>query len=520
MACREISDALLAMDHPTASQVRSTIRETCSRHSMSSLPRNYEILATVHGADFDRLRDVLVTKPVKTASGVAVIALMPKPFACPHGRCTYCPGGTHINTPNSYTGTEPATINAIANEYDPVLQITSKLERLVACGHDPSKLELVIVGGTFLFMPESYRRRFIKSCYDALNGFVSPSLGEAQLANETARIRNVGLTIETKPDYCKREHVDAMLEYGATRVEIGVQSLQERVYHITNRGHTYSDVIESFAVARDSGYKIVAHMMPGLPTVTPREDLADFERLFADDDLKPDMLKIYPSLVLEGTPLYREYEAGRYTPYTEKEIVRLLVSVKRIVPPWVRIMRVQREITSQSIAGGPRQGNLRQIVLDAMRSDGVSCRCIRCREVGLAGHSADAAPPKLKTRRYGAAAGDEVFLSYEDADDLIYGFLRLRSPGSCVHRAEITPHSCIIRELHVYGRSLGVGQRNHSDIQHSGLGRQLLARAEQVAREDYDARKMLVISAVGTRQYYHRLGYRRDGPYMSRDLRE
>ena len=221
------------------------------------------------------------------------------------------------------------------------LQITTKIKKLVAYGHDPSKMELVIVGGTFLFMPLDYQTGFIKSCYDALNGTDSGSLEEAKSNNEHARIRSVGITIETKPDYCRREHVDAMLDYGVTRIEIGVQSLQERVYRIVNRGHSYADVTESFQTSKDAGYKIVAHMMPGLPTVTPDEDIADFERLFADPQLRPDMLKIYPSLVIPGTPLFDEYNrSGRYAPYSEEETVRVIAEAKRSIPKWVRIMRV------------------------------------------------------------------------------------------------------------------------------------------------------------------------------------
>ena len=514
-ACSEISGQLLAIDCPTKKQVRSAIMRVCSKYSLTKIPGNHEILATARGSDFDRLQGVLMTKPVKTASGVAVIALMPKPYACPHGRCTYCPGGVEFNTPNSYTGTEPSTLNAMANSYDPGRQILTKLDRLVAYGHNPSKLELVIVGGTFLFMPRDYQAGFVKSCYDALNGFVSSSLEEAKSANEAADIRNVGLTVETKPDYCKREHVDAMLEYGVTRVEIGVQTLQERVYRMVNRGHTYADVTESFQVARDAGYKIAAHMMPGLPSMTPQADIADFERLFTDEDLKPDMLKIYPSLVLEGTPLYDEYVAGRYHPYTQEEMIRVLAEAKRMVPPWVRVMRVQREISPGEITAGPRSGNLRQLVLKYMQSRGLSCRCIRCREAGLSGVHGN---PRLKIRGYRASGGDEAFISYEDENDLVYGFLRLRRPGELAHRREVTGRSCIVRELHVYGKSLRIGSRSGADIQHSGLGRGLMREAERVAREDYDARKMLVISAVGTRPYYGRLGYRPDGPYMARDL--
>ena len=248
-ACSEISQNLLTVTAPNKKEVKREIKKICVKYSLERIPRNYEILSTVSGSDYNKLQKVLLRKPVKTASGVAVVALMPKPFACPHGRCTYCPGGVDINTPNSYTGKEPSTINAIENQYDAKKQIVTKLKKLFAYGHDLSKLELVIVGGTFLFMPKDYQENFIKSCYDALNDSDSSTLEEAKANNEHADIRNVGFTIETKPDYCKQEHVDLMLQYGVTRVEIGVQSLHERVYNIVNRGHNFSDVVESFQIS-------------------------------------------------------------------------------------------------------------------------------------------------------------------------------------------------------------------------------------------------------------------------------
>jgi len=295
-ACSEITQNLLTISEPSKKQVKEEIIKICAKYALERIPKNYEILSTVKESDFDKLRKVLLKKPSKTASGVSVVALMPKPYACPHGRCTYCPGGIEFNTPNSYTGKEPASLGAIASNYDPKLQIKSKIDKLIAFGHDTSKMEIVIVGGTFLFMPKDYQEEFIKSCYDALNGTDSKNLQEAKSNNEHAKIRNVGFTIETKPDYCKKEHVDLMLNYGITRIEIGVQSLQERVYEIVNRGHNYNDVIESFQISKDAGYKIVAHMMPGLPTMTPDGDIADFKKLFSDPQLRPDMLKIYPSL--------------------------------------------------------------------------------------------------------------------------------------------------------------------------------------------------------------------------------
>ncbi len=515
-ACSEISQNLLSIEMPTKNQIKSQIKKICTKYALERIPKNHEILSTVNGADYTKLQKILLKKPVKTASGVAVIALMPKPYGCPHGRCTYCPGGIEFNSPNSYTGNEPSTINAIESQYDPKKQILSKIAKLVAYGHDPTKMELVIVGGTFLFMPKDYQVDFIKSCYDALNGFDSKSLQEAQENNEKTNIRSVGFTIETKPDYCKQEHIDMMLDYGVTRIEIGVQSLQESVYKLVNRGHTYSDVVESFQISKDAGYKIVAHMMPGLPTVTPEVDISDFKKLFTDDDLKPDMLKIYPSLVLQHTPLYQDYIQGKYIPYSDEDMIRVLMELKKSIPRWVRIMRVQREISPQEIIAGPKSGNLRQIVLERLKKHGISCKCIRCREIGFTTEPQQEAT--LHREGYTSSGGNEVFLSYDDSSDRIYGFLRLRKPSPKSHRREVTEKTCIVRELHVYGKSLKIGEREDGQIQHSGLGKSLMNEAERIASEEFDAKKLLVISAIGTREYYRKIGYALDGPYMAKKL--
>ena len=517
-ACTEISQNLLTIPQPNKSEVKKEIKKICSKYSLERIPRNYEILSKVTGDDYTKLQNVLLRKPVKTASGVAVIALMPKPFACPHGRCTYCPGGIEINTPNSYTGQEPVTINAIESQYDAKKQIASKLEKLFSYGHDLSKMELVIVGGTFLFMPKDYQENFIKSCYDALNGFDSPTLEKAKAGNEHADIRNVGFTIETKPDYCKQEHVDLMLQYGVTRVEIGVQSLHERVYNIVNRGHNLADVVESFQIAKDAGYKIVAHMMPGLPTMTPEDDIEDFKMLFEDPRFKPDMLKIYPSLVLENTPLYQDYKEGKYKPYSDQEMIKVLTEIKKNVPSWVRIMRVQREISSREIISGPKTGNLRQIIQKNLKKQNLSCKCIRCREVGLSKKNGFTTPLSLKREDYFSSGGKEVFLSHIDDDYLLYGFLRLRHPSKKAHRNEISQDVCIVRELHVYGKSVKIGEKDQNYIQHSGLGKKMMIEAEKIAKEEFDSKKLLVISAVGTREYYQKLGYSLSGPYMVKKL--
>ncbi|MDE1726473.1 MAG: tRNA uridine(34) 5-carboxymethylaminomethyl modification radical SAM/GNAT enzyme Elp3 [Thaumarchaeota archaeon] len=517
-ACGEISRNLLAISEPTSKNVKREIKCICVKYSLERIPRNYEILASVSGQDFVKLQRALIRKPVKTASGVAVIALMPKPYACPHGRCTYCPGGVEFNTPNSYTGREPSTQNAIANNYDPKKQVLDKLDHLIGYGHDSAKLELVIVGGTFLFMPQDYQRSFIKSCFDALNGFDSPDLESAKKNNEKANIRNVGFTIETKPDYCKTQHVDWMLDYGITRVEIGVQSLHERVYQIVNRGHTFKDVVESFQISKDAGYKIVAHMMPGLPTMTPREDIEDFKKLFSDPALRPDMLKIYPTLVLEDTLLYKSYKEGKFAPYSQDEMIAVLTEMKKIIPRWVRIMRMQREISSDQIIAGPNLGNLRQMVQQNLKKQNLSCKCIRCREAGLSDSTINVDNIRLNRENYESSGGYEVFLSYDDLKDRIFGFLRLRKPSNLAHRKEIDGNTCIVRELHVYGKSLKLGERDKDSMQHLGLGKSLMNEAEKISSEEFDAKKLLVISAVGTREYYRKLGYSLDGPYMSKEL--
>lgn len=541
-ACGAIARGILAMRDPPRRDALAEVRRVCAAMSLPRMPAYRDILAAAPTApDRAALGRVLAKKPAKTASGVAVVTVMPMPYACPHGRCTYCPGGEAANTPNSYTGHEPPAMGAISVGYDPRRQAAAGIERLAAAGHPVSKIEVVIVGGTFLFMPGPYREWFARSCYDALNGFASAGLEEAKAANESAARRCVGLAIETKPDYCREGHVDEMLRLGATRVEIGVQSLREGAYRAANRGHTLADVVEAFRAARDAGYKVCAHMMPGLPGATPRSDEEDFARLWDDPALRPDMLKVYPTLVLEGTPLQAMHRRGEYEPYTDGQAARLLASAKARVPRWVRIMRVQRELPPSAILAGPRMGNLRQAVRAIMRAEGTRCVCIRCREAGLEWASGrgggagagggGAGGLRIDRADYDASGGRESFVSYVDGDGRIYGFVRLRRPGAAASRPELAgAQCCIVRELHVYGRSLAVGEagggggggggpRQAARIQHSGLGRRLMAEAERIARGELGADRLLVISAVGTRGYYRRLGYERRGPYMSRDLR-
>jgi elongator complex protein 3 len=409
--------------------------------------------------------------------------------------------------------------SALDAEFDPYLQVQKCLAKYTANGHEVSKVETIIEGGTFIAVPRDYQTAFVKGVYDGLNGAESPTLEESQAANESSASKCVGLTLETKPDWCRPEDVDLMLSYGITRLEIGVQSLRDEVLSRSNRGHTVDDAVRAFRVARDAGLKVTAHMMPGLPGATPEEDLEDLRRMFEDEAFRPDMSKMYPTLVVPGTALSRLFEKGTYSPYSLETVVELLSEMKRFVPAWHRIMRIQREIPSDEILGGVKAGNLRQLVLARAREKGHPCRCIRCREVVLR-EPEDMKEDRLEYResRYRASEGDEVFGSYEFArSGVISAFVRMRVPSGRAHRPEMR-RAAVVRELRVYGRTVRVGHRQSSAWQHRGLGADLMQRMEKEASEEFDADRLLVTSAVGTRNYYRKLGYERVGPYMARPL--
>ena len=525
IACKSVAEQIQEKEYLSVKDIFKIVKAMASKYHLSALPKNESIIE--HLPNDSYYRKVLMVRPTKTASGIAVITVMPKPFECPQGRCIYCPGGIEFNTPLSYIGTEPSTRSAQKFGYDPYRQVQSMLCQLRARGHDSGKVELVIVGGTFPFMPAQYQKNFAKSCFDALNETKpSANLQEAIITNETAKNRCVGFTIETKPDYCKQQQIDLMLELGVTRIEIGVQSLRDEVYKTVNRGHTLEDVIESFRIARNAGYKIVAHMMPGLPNSSPEKDIEDFKTLFENSKFKPDMLKIYPTLVVKHTGLYKMYLQGKYHPYSDDDLMDILFAVKKSVPPWVRIMRVQREIEPKDIVAGPKSGNLRQLVLKKLHKIGLICKCIRCREAGLQRRYLSDQQITMNRIDYLASNGLEVFLSFESVDKLtILGFLRLRKVmGHC--RKELKEYvnndsSCaaIVRELHVYGQMLNVGKTEEKESsQHKGYGLKLMQEAERITKEEFGVSKLSVISAIGTREYYKKLGYIKNGPYVCKAL--
>ena len=494
--------------------------EICKEFGLDRVPKNSEILGKLSPRYRRAFEDRLRRKSNRTSSGIAVITAITKPFDCPHGTCTFCPGGVRFGTPQSYTKNSPAAVFGIAREFNSGRQVSDMLTYLYENGHDTSKVELILLGGTILAMPKEYQLDFVKASYEALNGNTAATLEDAIRENETSLHRCVGLTIETKPDWCKQSHVDMLLSYGATRVEIGVQSLRENVLKAVNRGHTLSDTTNSFRIAKDSAFKIVAHMMPGLPGSDPDKDLEDLMTLVHDKRYRPDMLKIYPTLVVEGTALYQQMKMGLYKPYDLQTTIELLSKFKREVPHWVRIMRIQREIPKEEIADGARAGNLRQMVLDKMAANGEKCRCIRCREIGHKREPSSKTILKLSRTDYEASNGHEVFLSFEDEEtDTLHGFLRLRIPSGEEHRPELLEkRTSLVRELHVYGQVVPVGLHttHGNQSQHRGLGSKLLSEAERISAEEFSRKKVVVISAVGTREYYRKRGYSDDGPFVSK----
>lgn len=520
-ACIEIANKLSLLGELSLNDIYSFIKGASSKYRLARTPKFPDIIKYL--PIDSNIRKTMMVRPIKTASGILVISVMAKPYDCPHGKCIYCPGGKEFNIPLSYTGKEPVTKLAQKYEFDPKSQVASRLEQEVSRGHNVSKVELVIVGGTFPFMSNEYQRNFAKECFDALNGVESVSLLEAQKLNETSKIRCVGFTVETKPDYCKNTHIDLMLELGFTRVEIGVQSLQEDVYRNINRGHIIDDVYDSFQLAKDSGYKIVAHMMPGLPGSTPEKDLEDFRKLFEDRRLKPDMLKIYPTLLLRDTGLAKLYEKGLYKPYPDDVLIDLLLEMKKTIPPWVRIMRIQREIESEYIINGNSGSNLRQILQQKLKEQGLRCNCIRCREVGTRKLGRHDVNMSLKRIDYDSSDGKEVFLSLEDSDKkVLFGYLRLRKLAK-PHRKELkekdgTP-SAIVRELHILGQLVDIGRNSDfTTSQHKGYGSRLLEKAEEIVKSEFGMNSISIISAIGTRQYYKKFGYELNGPYVSKKL--
>ncbi|EME26098.1 elongator complex protein 3 [Galdieria sulphuraria] len=511
-------------------QLQKLISNVSKKHSLEEFPKLMEILAAVPNDMRAKLYPVLKAKPVRTASGIAIVAVMSKPHRCPHiattgNICIYCPGGPDSDfeySTQSYTGYEPTSMRAIRARYDPYLQVKNRIEQLKGLGHSVDKVEFILMGGTFMSLDAEYRDYFIRNLHDALSGHHSRDTYEAVMYSERSHQKCIGLTIETRPDFCHRPHLNAMLSYGCTRLEIGVQSVFEDIARDTNRGHSVQAVCDCFCLSKDAGFKVVAHMMPDLPNTGFERDLESFREFFENPSFRTDGLKIYPTLVIRGTGLYELWKAGKYKNYPPGVLVELIARVLAMVPPWVRIYRIQRDIPMPLVSSGVEVGNVRELALARLRELGLSCRDVRTREVGIQQTHFHIIPEcvELVRRDYVANGGWETFLSFEDVtQDILVGLLRLRKCSSLAFRPELTEFpSSIVRELHVYGTVVPVHDRDPTKFQHQGIGKLLMEEAERIALEEHGSEKLAVISGIGTRNYYRKLGYVLQGPYMVKYL--
>ncbi len=474
-------------------------------------------------------------KPVRSLSGVTTVTVLTKPYPCP-GKCIFCP--TDVRMPKSYLPDEPGAARAFQNNFDPFQQVRTRLVSYLAVGHPTDKIELLILGGTWSSYRRDYQEWFVKRCFDALNESASATLAEAQARNEEAPHRNVGLVIETRPDEITPKELAWLRRLGVTKVQMGAQSLDDRILELNQRGHTASDTQRACALLRAAGFKIVLHWMPNLLGATPDSDHQDFARLWQPLEdggmgLCPDEIKIYPTQLLSNADLYAYWQRGEYQPYTTGELIDLIADVKPTIPRYCRVNRVIRDIPSQHVVEGNRRTSLRQDVMAELARRGQACRCIRCREVGR--RAVEPSQLQLDDLRYQAACATEHFLSFITPDDRIAGYLRLSLPGDDHGRSLVpTPGSklkpahgwidfpdlegaALIREVHVYGQSLPVGSEQSGAAQHIGLGTALLGKAEELARQG-GFRRLAVISAIGTRRYYEARGFKRGELYLIKDL--
>lgn len=564
---REFIDRMLGIisEKPIRKDLVRRKMDLAKEMHIGFIPSDILILTHLSGSEFESAKEALLTKPVRTGSGVTVIAVMTKPLPCPHGKCTYCPGGPGSffgDVPQSYTGHEPATMRGMRAKYDAYTQVYNRLEQYIVSGHNPEKVELILMGGTFPSYDPAYQDEVIHDIFQAMDDFSdqfyvdgelqfsafkeyfmlpgsvhdaqrglalqarimeskasskrrSRTITELQRENETAMIRCIGLTIETRPSHARADHGRIMLAQGATRVELGVQTTYDDVLMKVHRDHSVQDTKDAIADLRDLGFKLNFHIMLGMPLMTPDRDIAAARTLFDDPAFRPDMIKLYPCMVMPGTPLYYEWKAGTYTPYTTAQAADVISEIKRFVPDYTRIMRIQRDIPTKVTSAGVGETNLRQTVKELCDAKGIACRCIRCREPDKADPTIIQTDISLNTYEYEASGGKEFFISADDtANDRIMGFCRLRLPARSLHE-EITTGTAIIRELHVYGTATSIGE--DGAVQHRGLGRKLVAEAERIALAN-GKDNMLVISGVGVREYYASAGYRLRGPYMGKAL--
>jgi elongator complex protein 3 len=458
-------------------------------------------------------------KPIRTLSGVTTVTVLTRYHPCP-GNCIFCPQEDKM--PKSYLSEEPGARRGLENNFDPYYQVRNRIKALEAVGHPTDKIELLILGGSFSSYPRDYQEWFVRRCFDAMNevnqddqpGF--ETLAEAQARNVTARHRNVGLVVETRPDLVTKRELARYRMLGVTKLQMGAQSMDDRILKLNRRGHTAEETRQATALLRAAGFKIVLHWMPNLLGATPDSDREDFQRLWGEGAVCPDELKIYPCQLLEHTELYEHWQQGDYQPYSEATLLNLIADLKPSVPRYCRINRIIRDIPSTYVVAGNKNTSLRQDIQREMKRRGTHCDCIRCREVRR--HTVNAESVEMHDLVYHPVDAEEHFLSFDTPDDHLAGFLRLSLPEdtSVTGMADLAG-AAIIREVHVYGQSLEVGEERDGLAQHSGLGTRLLAAAEDLARE-HDFERLAVIAAVGTRGYYAGRGFELGEHYMVKDI--
>lgn len=475
---------------------------------LRQMPKNSEIWPYLIDAE---LVEAMKTRGVRTQSGVAPFAVMMKPFSCP-GKCIYCP--QEKGMPKSYLSDEPAAQRAKLLDFDPYKQVEGRIRQMVETGHITDKIDLIVIGGTFGSYTEDYKREFFKAMFDAVNGKMSKSLEEAQKYNETAEKRVVGISIETRPDWVTESEVKLWRELGVTKVQLGVQAFDEQILKKIKRGHSLAEVAEATRLCRNAGLKICYHLMPNLPSSSPEKDIEMARLMFTDSRFGPDYLKVYPAMTIAGTKMHKMWQRGEYVPYGEAELIKVLKEIKAQTPVWCRIDRLIRDISKKWVLAGTVRTNLRQVLQAELLKEGKKCGCIRCREVRGGVYDAKV---KLLINERESLGGKELFLSYE-SEGKLFAMLRLRLPeaGEKMLFEELRG-AAMIREVHTYGQVAQLSTNDGVKSQHRGLGKRLMAKAEEIARER-GYRKLAVISAVGTREYYRKLGYELQGTYMVKSL--
>lgn len=489
---------------------------------------------------------------VRTMSGVAPVTVMTKPFPCP-GRCVYCP--TDVRMPKSYLPSQPAAQRAFRQRFNPYTQVFVRLKAMGMTGHEVSKVELRVIGGTWSSYEKSYQEWFIGQCLLAMNEFfihmesgvadniedithtqdvvseygtdvvntvllepISADLtfDEIVKANETAEVRCIGINIETRPDFISEDEVKRLRCLGVTKVEMGVQTTDDEVQRITKRGHDLASVREATKLLKDAGFKIGYHMMPNLPGSTIEIDKNMIRDLFDSSDYQPDYLKIYPCMVIEKTELSTMFERGEYKSYDDETLQDILYQNLKDVPQWCRVDRIARDIPAPDIESGSKVSNVRQVLENRMKKEGVKCRDIRSREIQ--GAEIDAENVELVVREYDASGGKEIFLSFDELKlDKLVALLRLRLPSRTF--IDELVDCAIVREVHVYGKQIAIGDHSDGNKQHVGWGTRLMKRAEELAK-DAGYKKLAIIAGIGTREYYKKKGYTLIGTYMIKSLVE